>query len=184
MKLLCDAIFKTAHKTIVQYSRNVGLIFTGILKLCHEYTLLESELCQKIFGAYQKLMGNVEPNECFSSERVMLIYMYEMHTTSKYVRELRSCENSENWKNLVTKIKDISDKKWEASNSNYRYNNLVYDDLSKISFQDINKIKKWCKKNIATGIDKGKEYILLLLFFSLIIDRDSQPVLWCNGYKL
>ena len=45
-----------SQKTVIQYSRNVGLIFTGILKLCHEYTLLENELSQKIFIAYQKVI--------------------------------------------------------------------------------------------------------------------------------
>ena len=49
----------TAQKTIIQYSRNVGLIFTGILKLCHDYTLLEYDLCQKIFVAYQKVKCRV-----------------------------------------------------------------------------------------------------------------------------
>ena len=142
----------------------MGLVFTGILRLCHEYLLLEYELGSKIFVAYQKLLGNVEPSECFSSERVMLLYMYEMYNTSKHIKEHRACEN-ENWKIQLSKIKDISEKQFLSSNSNYRYNNLVYDEISKIPFQDINKIKKWCKKNIGSGIDKGN------LCFSLYLSR-------------
>ena len=49
----------TAQKSIVQYSRNVGLVLTGILKLCHEYTLLEYDLCCKIFTAYQKVSRSI-----------------------------------------------------------------------------------------------------------------------------
>ena len=87
-----------------------------------------------------------------------------MYNTSKHIKEHRACEN-ENWKIQLSKIKDISEKQFLSSNSNYRYNNLVYDEISKIPFQDINKIKKWCKKNIGSGIDKGN------LCFSLYLSR-------------
>ena len=61
--------------------------------------------------------------------------MYEVYSTSKYVRELRSCEN-ENWKTLHLKIKEMQEKQWPPSKNNYPYNNMIYDDISKISFQD------------------------------------------------
>ena len=101
--------------------------------------------------------------------------MYDVYNTSKCIRDLR--ENHESWKTLLAKIKDIHDKQWVPSSSNHRYNNLVYDDISKISFQDINKIKKWCKKNIATGIDKGKISTVISVYKDTLY-KDNLGKIW------
>ena len=57
----------------VQYTRQIVLIFTGVLKQTQRYLLLEPELCYKTFINLNKLLQHVEPAECFASERKAVI---------------------------------------------------------------------------------------------------------------
>lgn len=141
----------TQQKLIKTYTNNVGLIFTGALRLCHDYVLLESDLCSKIFDGFRRLLVGTDPLECFSAERVMLFYIYELYACTKQK------ESNETWKAMLAKIKIAHDKVAPPTATNFRYSTEIYDDMMKIHLADIYKIKKWCKKNISDGCEKAEE---------------------------
>ena len=140
------------QKTIKTFTNNVGLVFTGALRLCHDYVLLESDLCSKIFEGFRRLLVGTDPLECFSAERVMLFYVYELYGCTKQKES-----QNETWKAMLNKIKIAHDKIAPPTATNFKYSTEIYDDMMKIHLADIYKIRKWCKKNISDGVEKAEE---------------------------
>ena len=100
------AIFVLLKSNIAKYIRQMGLIFTGVLKQTHTYLLLESDLCYKMFSNLYRIYSVVEPGECFASERVMLVHINKLSFTSFAIREKILEKNScEDWNSRSQKIK-------------------------------------------------------------------------------
>ena len=88
------------------YIRHIGLIFTGVLKQTHKYLVLEPELCYKTFSSLHRLLHQVDPSECFASERCMLIHINKIANSSKYIQDkMNGSQNGDQWKSKSAKIK-------------------------------------------------------------------------------